>query len=118
MYNLELELKKSILKIVKGYENKDKINVDWDYLNEQPIEFHVPIEEKKIEPVEVFKFNENYDDKIHLDNFDLVNSFGHSFDEIKSEQVLQIVADITNIDSNQQDFIYMVEIKDQSNTIV
>ena len=118
MHNLELELKKSILKIVKGYENNDKINVDWDYLNEQPVESHVPIEEKKIEPVKVFKFNENYHDKIHLDNFDLVNSFGHSFDEIKSEQVLQIAADITNIDSNQQDFIYMVEIKDQLNTIV
>ncbi len=117
MHDLELELKKSILKVVKGYENNDKINVGWDYLSEQPVESRVAIEEKKIEPV-IVRFNETYRDKIHLDNFNLVNSFGHAFDEIKSEQVLQIVADITNIDSDQQDFIYMVEIKDDSNTIV
>ena len=117
MHDLELELKKSILKIVKGFENDDKINVDWDYLNEQPLESYATIEEKKIEPVIVL-VNENYRDKIHLDNFNLVNSFGHAFDEIKSEQVLQIVADITNTDSDQQDFIYMVEIKDDSNTVV
>ena len=118
IHDLELELKKSILTIVKGYENNDKINVDWDYLNEQFIEYYVVIEENKIEPVQILQLNENYRNKIYLDNFGLVNSFGHAFDEIKSEQVLQIAADITNIDSNQQDFIYMVEIKDYSNTIV
>ncbi len=118
IHDLELELKKDILIIVKGYENNSKINVNWDSLNKQFIESHETVEEKEIEPVKIFQLNENYRNKIYLDNFGLVNSFGHAVNEIKSEQVLQIAADITNIDSNRQDFIYMVEIKDYSNTIV
>ncbi len=115
---LELDLKKSILKIVKGHENNLKINIDWDYLNEKSFTSPIIIEEEKPNLTKVLQLNENYRNKIHLDNFGLVNSFGHTFDEIKSEQVLQIAADITNIDSDQQDFIYVVEIKDHKNSIV
>lgn len=115
--NLELELKESIQTIVKGYENNDKINVDWNLFNKQVAEPNTLTEEKNVNPPKVIPLNENYQNMIYLDNSGLVNSFGYAFDEIKSEQVLQIASDITNIDSNPQEFIYMVEIKDQSNSI-
>ncbi|MBI1663233.1 MAG: hypothetical protein IS860_07050 [Nitrosopumilus sp.] len=115
---LESELKKSVQIIVKGYENNAKINVDWNSFNKQSVEISTSAEEKKTTPVKVVPLNENYQNMIYLDNYGLVNSFGYAFDEIKSEQVLQIASDITNIDSNPQDFIYMVEIKDQSDSVI
>ncbi|MGY5148408.1 MAG: hypothetical protein ACW9W4_10460 [Candidatus Nitrosopumilus sp. bin_7KS] len=114
--SIELELKNSILKIVKGYENNPGIDVDWNYLNETLISPILITEEKKTNPVKV-SFHE-HSNKIHLDDVDLVNSFGHKFDEIKSKQVLQVAADITNFDDASQNFIYMVEIKNNDNITV
>ncbi len=117
---LELELKNLILKTVKGYENSPDINVDWIYLNE-PDDITtdvIPPKEDQQSPIKILSLSEDNFNKIRLDNIDLVNSFGQKFDEIKSEQVLQVVADITNSDDYSQDFIYMVEVKNDENTIV
>jgi len=113
---LELELKNLILETVKGYENNPDINVDWIYLNEKDdiITNVIP----PSDPIKILLSNENDSNKIRLDNIDLVNSFGQKFDEIKSEQVLQVAADITNSNDYSQDFIYMVEVKNYENTIV
>ena len=48
----------------------------------------------------------------------MVNSFGQKFDEIKSDHVLQVAADITNFGDYSQDFIYVVEVKNDSNDII
>ncbi len=117
---LELELKNLILKTVKGYENSPDINVDWIYLSE-PDDITtdvIPPKEEQPSPIKILSLSENNFNKIRLDNIDLVNSFGQKFDEIKSEQVLQVAADITNSDDYSQDFIYMVEVKNDENTIV
>jgi len=117
---LELELKNLILKTVKGYENSLDINVDWIYLSE-PDDITtdvIPPKEEQPSPIKILSLSEDNFNKIRLDNIDLVNSFGQKFDEIKSEQVLQVAADITNSDDYSQDFIYMVEVKNDENTIV
>ena len=116
--NLELNLKNSISKIVKGYENNPDINIDWSYLTEPSPVTTITSEEKKIDPIKVLLLDENNSNKLHLDNFGLVNSFGQKFDEIKSDQVLQVAADITNSGDYFQDFIYVVEVKNDSNYIV
>jgi len=116
---LELELKNLILEIVTGYENNSDINVDWIYLNEPDniTTDVIPLEEQS-SPMKILSLSEDNLSKIHLDNIDLVNSFGQKFDEIKSEQALQVAADITNSDDYSQDFIYMVEVKNNQNIIV
>ena len=117
---LELELKNTILEIVKGYENNPDINVDWIYLNE-PVDTTTNVitsKEDQPSPIKILSLSENNSNKIHLDNIDLVNSFGQKFDEIKSEQVLQVAADITNSDDYSQNFIYLVEVKNNENIIV
>jgi hypothetical protein len=117
---LELELKNTILEIVKGYENNPDINVDWIYLNElvDTTTNVITSKEDQPSPIKILSLSENNSNKIHLDNIDLVNSFGQKFDEIKSEQVLQVAADITNSDDYSQNFIYMVEVKNNENIIV
>jgi len=40
------------------------------------------------------------------------------FDQIKSGQVLQIAADITNYDESEQNFTYIVEIRDNTDKII
>lgn len=116
--NLELNLKNSLSKILKGYENNPDINVDWSYLTKPSPTTTITSEEKKTNPVKVLLLDENDYNNLHLDNFGLVNSFGQKFDEIKSEQVLQVAADITNFGDYSQDFIYVVEIKNDSNDII
>lgn len=117
---LELELKNIMLEIVKGYENNSYINVDWIYLNESDdITTNViSPKEDQPSPIKIISLIEDDSNKIRLDNIDLVNSFGQKFDEIKSEQILQIVADITNSDDYSQDFIYLVEVKNDENIVV
>ncbi len=106
--------------MVKGYENSPDITVDWIYLSE-PDDITtdvIPPKEEQLRPIKILSLSEDNFNKIRLDNIDLVNSFGQKFDEIKSEQVLQVTADITNSDDYSQDFIYMVEVKNDENTIV
>ena len=117
---LELELKNLILKTVKGYENSPDINVDWIYQSE-PDDITtdvIPHKEDQPSPIKILSLSEDNFNKIRLDNIDLVNSFGQKFDEIKSEQVLQVAADITNSDDYSQNFIYLVEVKNNENIIV
>jgi hypothetical protein len=117
---LELELKNLILKTVKGYENSPDINVDWIYLSEPDniTTDVIPPKEEQPSPIKILSLSEDNFNKIRLDNIDLVNSFGQKFDEIKSEQVLQVAADITNSDDYSQDFIYLVEVKNDENIVV
>ena len=113
---LESELKNILLETVKGYENNPNINVDWDYLNET-IDIISIVNEKKItNPVKVSLSEKNVGG-VHLDNIGVINSFGQKFDEIKTDQVLQIAADITNPNEHKQDFAYSVEITDSKNIL-
>jgi len=53
-----------------------------------------------------------------IENANIVNSFGQKLDNIVSGQVLQVVADIKNSDDLNQDFVYILDIKDsQDNPI-
>lgn len=117
LHSIELELKDSISKIVKGYERNTDLYVDWDYLESDPVVETIS-EETLTSPVKVYFLDQEQSDEIRLDNIGLVNSIGQKFDEIKSDQVLQVSADITNHNDEIQDFVYMVEIKNDANDVV
>ena len=114
---LELQLKNKILKIVKGYENNPAIDVDWIYLNDDHDDILVSEKEAENSSSETSLLEQNID-KIHLENVSIVNSFGQKFDEIKSNQILQVSADIINPDEYTRDFVYAVEITDSDNVLV
>ena len=110
---IEINLKKDLLKIIKGYENHPDINVDWDYLfgkssNDDSVEYK---QESKNDPITNISFSKKSIDKIKVENMSIVNSFGQKFDEIKTDQIIQIATDITNNNEEQYDFVYMVKIK-------
>ena len=113
---LESQQKNEILKAVKGYENNQDINVDWNYLNSPSDVISVVNEEKLSIPVKV-SFSGDGIKNISLDNVSVVNSFGQKFDEIKTDHVLQIAADVTNPNDYKQDFVYMLEITDDKNNL-
>lgn len=115
---LEEELKKELLKTVKGYERNPDINVDWDYLLGAitTVEKHDDLVNDKKDEIQKISFSEK--DEIYLDNVDVINSFGEKFDEIKQNQILQISADISNPKDNEVDFVYSVEITDDNNRLV
>ena len=57
-------------------------------------------------------------DNIRIDSVGIVNSFGQKFDSIREYQVLQIAADITNLNDFKHNFAYVVEITDEQNNPV
>lgn len=114
---LELQLKNKMLKIVKGYENNPAIDVDWAYLNDDHDDISVSGKETENLSSEISLLEQNID-KIHLENVSIVNSFGQKFDEIKSNQILQVSADIMNSDERTRDFVYAVEITNSDNVLV
>ena len=113
---LESEQKNRILKLVSNYENDPGINVDWDYLNEATNAEHEPAEKNTPSSVKISLSDEDIGN-IRLDDVDVVNSFGQKFDEIKSDQVLQIAADITNHNESKHDFAYVLKITDSENNL-
>ena len=118
-HSLDLELKNMILKTIKGHENNPDVHVNWDYLND--ISDAVPLapnENKSAPPAKVVSLMKGGIHEIILDNVGVVNSFGHEFDEIKTDQVLQVAADITNANVDKQDFVYVVEIADNTGELV
>lgn len=114
--NLELELKQRLLQIVSGYENNSDINVDWGYLTDTSTDVSGVVETHLVNLTPVSIIDKNTE-KIHLDNIGVINSFGQNFDEIKTDQVLQIAADLTNPHDYKQDFAYVVEITDKNNVL-
>jgi len=114
---LESELKDRLLETVKGYENNSNINVDWDYLTETPDTVSTESEKSTVNLTKVSSLSDENIEKMYLDNIGVVNSFGQEFDEIKTDQVLQIAADLTNTNEYKQDFAYMVEITDNKNVL-
>ena len=118
LHKLELELKHNILKTAHNYANNPSVDVDWDYLNDvDDVVPSVP-KESKTNSVRVSSLNKDSSDEIRLDKIGIVNSFGQQFDEIKSDQLLQVAADITNSNDHKQDFVYLVEVKNNANAIV
>jgi len=113
---LESELREKILKTVKGYENNPGINVDWDQLNQTSDIVPTVGKENEI-PVKASPSNKNMG-KVLVDNIGAINSFGQEFDEIKSNQILQVAAGITNTDDYKHNFAYMVEITNDRNVLV
>ena len=114
---LESEKRNSILHAVKGYEENLDINIDWDSLNGVANTIQVVNKERtEQQPIQITVSDK--DKKVHLGKVEVVNSFGHRFDEIKTEQVLQIAADIANTDMQEQSFAYVVEITDDENNPV
>lgn len=114
---LESELKDRLLETVKGYENNSNINVDWYYLNETPDNVSTVSEKGTVNLTKVSSVSDENIEKMYLDNIGVVNSFGQEFDEIKTDQVLQIAADLTNTNEYKQDFVYVVEITDIKNVL-
>ena len=118
-HSLELELKNMILKTIKGHENNPDIIVDWGYLNSiSEVVPLTPNENDSVSPAKVVSIINDDSHEIILDNVGVVNSFGHEFDEIKTDQVLQVAADITNSNQHKQDFVYVMEITDSTGTLV
>ena len=118
-HSLELELKNMILKTIKGHENNPDIIVDWDYLNSMSEVVSLTSNENdSVSPAKVISIIKDDLHEIILDNVGVVNSFGHEFDEIKTDQVLQVAADITNSNQHKQDFVYVMEITDSTGTLV
>ena len=107
---LELELKDRILEAVKGYENNSDINVDWNYLNKTSGVMST-VNDDDITKISKISFSGK--DEVYLENIDVINSFGQRFDEIKSNQILQVAADITNPHDFKNNFVYMVEITNE-----
>ena len=114
---LESELKDRLLETVKGYENNSDINVDWDYLNETPDIVSTISKKSTVNLTKVLSLSDENIEKMYLDNIGVVNSFGQEFDEIKTDQALQIAADLTNTNEYKQDFVYVVEITDNKNAL-
>ena len=56
--------------------------------------------------------------KISIDNIGVINSFGKEFDEIKTNQILQIAGDLTNSNDDSVDFVYLVKIIDEHDRLV
>ncbi|BDQ30329.1 hypothetical protein [Nitrosopumilus zosterae] len=119
LLKLESEQKSKVLDAVKGYEKNPDINVDWnDYLDETSTAKES--ESKQTVGATTSQVSHEppnndflFDNKvIRIDNVDLVNSFGQKLSNIESNQILQVVADITNPSDIKQDFVYMLDIKD------
>lgn len=111
---LESKKRDRILDAVKGYEENSDIDVDWDYLN--ATENNMQVVSKEITEQQPIKITiSDKDGKVNLGKIKVVNSFGHRFDEIRTEQVLQIAADIINPSNQEQNFAYIVEITDDQN---
>ena len=115
---LELELKNKILEIVQGYENHPDIDVDWDYLSDMHDVVYVYDEDDNDDASSNTSSLEQKTGKLHLKNAGIVNSFGEKFDEIKSNQILQVAADIINPDEHTLNFVYSVEITDSDDVLV
>jgi len=114
---LESKKRTSILHAVKGCDGNQDISVDWGSLNEVANTMQVTNKERtEQQSVQITILDK--DEKIHLGKVKVVNSFGHRFDEIKTEQVLQIAADIANSGMQEQSFAYVVEITDDKNNSV
>lgn len=119
LLKLESEQKSKVLDAVKGYEGNPDIKVDWNaYLDEAP---NAESDSKQETSAGVTTSQVSYetgsdflfDDKvIRIDNVDVVNSFGQKPGNIESRQILQVVADITNPGDLKQNFVYMLDIKD------
>ena len=116
--DLESEYKENLKTAVLGYENNSDINIDWNYLiGEETIPV---IENTKNENIQISFSEENttsLQDNILLNDVTIVNSFGQSFDEIKADQILQISAEISNLQKISNDFAYVVQITDTESNI-
>ena len=111
---IESEKRDRLLDAVKGNEGNSDIDVDWDYLN--ATENSMQVTSKEITQQQPVKITiSDKDDKVNLGKINVVNSLGHKFDEIRTEQVLQIAADITNPSKQEQSFAYVVKIIDDQN---
>lgn len=110
---LESERREKLLDAVAGYEGNPKINMDWEYLDEERESTPSADKEDGAKVTRVSRADNN--DGVYLDNIGVINSFGQEFDEIKPNQILQIAADIANPKDYRDTFVYMVEITDDEN---
>ena len=113
MNRLEAELRSNLSETVNGYEKDPNINVDWSYMYDAPD--GTPTKnnsnDRETSP------DENIGN-ITMGSVNIVNSFGQKADEIKSNQLMQVSADIINTKDYKQDFTYMVKITDDQNVLV
>lgn len=116
---LEFQYKENLKNIVIDYEKNPDINLDWDYLiNEDEIPVVDTVQ--KNEPIQISIPMDNTKQpqkNILLNDVSVVNSFGQSFDEIKTNQILQISAKISNLQKISNDFAYVVQITDTESNI-
>ena len=58
-------------------------------------------------------------ERVPIDSPRLVNAFGNPvFEHVNVNQQVQISADITNMQAITQPFVYIVQIRDETNTII
>ena len=115
---LESKHKQNLKDAVAGYENNSDVNIDWEYLsNEDEISIADNRQSEDIK-ISISEYNvKSTQDNVFLNDVNVVNSFGQSFDEIKADQILQISADISNMQNTSNDFAYVVQIIDTENNI-
>ena len=115
---LESEHKENLKTAVTGYEKNPDIDIDWNYLiDEDAIPDAENVQNENIQ----ISFSEDapnsLQDNVVLNDVSVVNSFGQGFDEIKADQILQISADISNLQKVPNGFAYVVQITDAENNV-
>ena len=115
----ELQYKQNLKDAVMGYEKNSDININWDYLiNEDTVPVVKTDTQSENIKISISEDNvKSIQDNILLNDVSIVNSFGHNFDEIKADQILQISANISNLQNYSNDFAYVVQITDDENNI-
>ena len=115
---LESQYRQNLASAVTGYEDNSDINIDWDYLNDEDIIPTAVNAQNENIKISISEDNpKSIQDSILLNDVSIVNSFGQRFDEIKADQILQISADISNLQTYSNDFAYVVQITDTENNI-
>ena len=116
---IESQYKQNLTDAVVGHEKNSDINIDWDYLINDDDAIPV-VESTQSEHIEISISEDNVKsirDSVLLNDVSIVNSFGQNFDEIKADQILQISANISNLQNYSNDFAYIVQITDAENNI-
>ena len=57
-------------------------------------------------------------ERVQVDGPKFTNIFGHHQEEIEMDQQVQIISDIKNMQNKPQDFVYIVQIRDESGFVI
>ena len=106
--------------MVDGYENNPNLDIDWEQLDSylgidlSATTDSTPSKSTIIDPAT----DDDIESDIVIDDIGIVNSFGQEFDEIKTGQVLQVAANVSNPGNDSENFVYTVEILDDTDSSI